>query len=133
MKAKKTRKRRGKKNKTNGDVLIKDCQDKAESETEVEVETVKIEQETLVNNIIPLQEDDVVDVIVEKTQTLLLDSEENQELHDIVTDSDSDQGEWITPRNISNQKLKDSFGEQPVELEVPLVACMTNDYAMQVI
>jgi rRNA maturation endonuclease Nob1 len=108
-----------------------------ESETdavEVETESVKVEQEDQRLDIgadSTCVEDKKVDAIVQ--QTFILESDTNQESCDIDSDSDSDQGEWITPTNISKQKLKDTFGEQPVDLEVPLVACMTNDYAMQVL
>lgn len=51
-------------------------------------------------------------------------------------DSSSDDGEWITPTNITRIKEKNSQGSAAVHAKKPEcveVACITNDFAMQVI
>jgi rRNA maturation endonuclease Nob1 len=51
-------------------------------------------------------------------------------------DSDSDDGEWITPQNLKQVQAQTQFGSAnavATQQNAPKVACMTNDFAMQVI
>lgn len=57
----------------------------------------------------------------------LEDSEEDLQ-QDEEADDDDEEG-WITPSNIKS--LKSNFGPQTYSETVPVVACMTSDFAMQ--
>ncbi|KAJ2998687.1 Nin1 binding protein [Globomyces sp. JEL0801] len=51
----------------------------------------------------------------------------------LVSDSDSDDGDWITPDNLSEHHQQDKYGDNAIS-QTPQhidVACITNDFAMQ--
>lgn len=95
-----------------------------QDEKEKELNELKLEEET--------------SKVVDGSDTFL-----NQQQHqgqeespeNSLSDDDEDGGEWITPKNVVQRKQLDAFGciSSSKAPEQVTVACITNDFAMQVI
>lgn len=88
-----------------------------------------VTDEELIEKIMALtcKEVEAEDVLV-KVEDRLSDEDESDEVGSESEEEDDAEG-WITPSNIKT--LKSNFGGQTYVDEVPKVACMTSDFAMQ--
>ena len=103
-----------------------DNQEEKEKELEKELNELKLEVEETSKVV------DGSDTFLDQQQH---QGQEESPKNSLSDDDDDDGGEWITPKNVVQRKQLDAFGciSSSKAPEQVTVACITNDFAMQVI
>ncbi|XP_055384901.1 RNA-binding protein NOB1 [Condylostylus longicornis] len=89
---------------------------------------VETENDNLCESMLLKMQDVSLDDKIDSILVAIKNSDESQSEEDLSAEDSDDESDWITPSNIKNVK-KEIEGN--LDDEVPKVACMTTDYALQ--